>query len=174
TAEDLRQILRTRLFVADRNKAPKIGDYAGQGFLENWLRVTAVRVFLDLAKRKDRSREAVAADDACVLALPAPSDLALDVVKAEYRGAVTAALREAATRLAPGDRHLLRQHFVGGLSIDQLGAVLGIHRATAARRIARARDQLVAVTRELLAARLDVTPREIDDVVALVASRVSI
>ena len=173
SADDLKQILRTKLFVAEPGKAPKIADYAGQGFLENWLRVTAVRIFLDLAKRKDRAREGRAADDD-VLALPDPRDLALDVVKAEYRAAVAAAMHEAAKRLEPGDRHLLRQHFVTGLSIDQLGAVLGIHRATAARRIARAREQLVAATREELARRLQLDPVELDDVLGLVMSRLDV
>jgi RNA polymerase sigma-70 factor (ECF subfamily) len=173
TAEDLKQILRTKLYVAEPGKTPKLADYAGQGFLENWLRVTAVRIFLDLAKRKDRAREALPGEDD-VLALPEPSDLALDVVKAEYREAVAAAMREAAKQLEPGDRHLLRQHFVAGLSIDQLGAVLGIHRATAARRIARAREQLVADTRKELARRLQLDPAELDEVIGLVMSRLDV
>ena len=173
SADDLKQILRTKLFVAEPDKAPKIADYAGQGYLENWLRVTAVRIFLDLAKRKDRAREGRATDDD-VLALPDPRDLALDVVKAEYRTAVAAAMHDAAKRLEPGDRHLLRQHFVGGLSIDQLGAVLGIHRATAARRIARAREHLVAATRAELARRLQLDPAELDDVIGLVMSRLDV
>lgn len=173
TAEDLEQILRTKLYVAEPGKTPKLADYAGQGFLENWLRVTAVRIFLDLGKRKDRAREALAAE-ADVLALPQPGDLALDVVKVEYRAAVAAALHEAAKQLAPGDRHLLRQHLVGGLSIDQLGAVLGIHRATAARRIGKAREELVAGTRRELAARLRLGPDELDEVIGLVMSRLDV
>jgi RNA polymerase sigma-70 factor (ECF subfamily) len=173
SADDLHQILRARLFVAEQGRAPKIADYAGQGFLDNWLRVTAVRTFLDLGKRKDRAREQVAADDD-VLALPQPGDLALDVIKAEYRSAVAEAMHGAARRLDPGDRHLLRQHLVGRLTIDQLGSVLGIHRATAARRVARAREQLVAETRRQLASRLGLADRELDDVIALVMSRLDV
>ncbi|MGE0872776.1 MAG: sigma-70 family RNA polymerase sigma factor [Kofleriaceae bacterium] len=173
TPDDLKQILRERLFVAEPGKQPKINEYAGQGFLENWLRVTAVRVFLDLGKRKDRHREAPADDDD-VHALAEPGDLALDVVKAEYRSAVAAAMRDAARLLEPGDRHLLRQHMVAGLSIDQLGAVLGIHRATAARRIAKAREQLVEHTRRLLAERLKIDDAELDEVLGLVISRLDV
>jgi RNA polymerase sigma-70 factor (ECF subfamily) len=173
TADDLRQILRTKLFVAEKDKTPKIADYAGQGFLDNWLRVTAVRVFLDLTKRKDRTRESSAEDDD-ILALPNPGDLQLDVVKAEYRAAVAAAMHEGAQALEPGDRHLLRQHFVAGLSIDQLGSVLGIHRATAARRISRAREQLVAETRKQLALKLKLPDAELDEVLGLVMSRLDV
>lgn len=173
TADDLRQILRARLFVAQGAVPPKIADYAGQGFLENWLRVTAVRMFLDLRKRKDRARE-VQADDESLLALPEPGDLALDVIKSEYRAAVARAIRDAAHSLPAGDRHLLRQHLVAGLSIDQLGAVLGIHRATAARRIAKARDQLATQTRRLVVERLALGPDELDDVLGLVISRLDV
>jgi RNA polymerase sigma-70 factor, ECF subfamily len=173
TADDLKQILRSKLFVAEPGQAPKIVDYAGQGFLDNWLRVTAVRVFLDLAKRKDRVRE-TPVDDDDVLALPEPADLALDVVKAEYRAAVATAMHEGAQSLEPGDRHLLRQHLVVGLSIDQLGAVLGIHRATAARRIARAKEQLVAETRRQLAILLRLEEQELDEVIGLVMSRLDV
>jgi RNA polymerase sigma-70 factor (ECF subfamily) len=173
TSDDLRQILRTKLFVAEPGKQPKIADYAGQGFLDNWLRVTAVRVFLDLTKRKDRTRESSAEDDD-ILALPNPGDLQLDVVKAEYRTAVAEAMHEGAQQLEPGDRHLLRQHFVQGLSIDQLGAVLGIHRATAARRITRAREQLVVETRKQLALKLKLDESELDEVIGLVMSRLDV
>jgi RNA polymerase sigma-70 factor (ECF subfamily) len=173
TADDLKQILRAKLFVAEAGKSPKISDYAGQGFLDNWLRVTAVRVFLDLTKRKDRTRESSAEDDD-ILALPNPGDLQLDVVKAEYRTAVAQAMHEGAQALEPGDRHLLRQHFVAGLSIDQLGAVLGIHRATAARRIQRAREQLVAETKRRLAVKLKLPDGELDEVLGLVMSRLDV
>lgn len=173
TIDDLRQILRAKLFVAEPPKQPKIADYAGQGFLDNWLRVTAVRVFLDLQKRKDRTRERPVDDDD-VMALPQPGDLALDVVKSEYRAAVTTAMHEAARLLEPGDRHLLRQHLVVGLSIDQLAPVLGIHRATAARRIARAREHLVTETRRQLVTMLKLDERELDEVIGLVMSRLDV
>lgn len=173
SADDLRQILRARLFVAEPGARPKIADYAGQGHLENWLRVTAVRLFVDLGKRKDRAREQPA-DDGDVLALPTPSDLQLDLVKAEYRDTVAGAMFDAARGLEPGDRHLLRQHLVAGLSIDQLGAVLGIHRATAARRVAKAREQLAGETRRLVAERLKVAGDELDEVIGLVMSRLDV
>src|SRR5450432_1804116 len=44
-AEDLRQVLRAKLFVAQPDKRPKLADYDGRGSLENWLRVTATREF---------------------------------------------------------------------------------------------------------------------------------
>jgi len=172
TQDDLRQILRAKLFVAEAEARPKIVDYDGQGSLASWLRVTAVRLFIDLTRRKDRAREAAISDDTPEVI--APADLALDAIKAEYREAVAAALVEAARRLDAGDRHLLRQHLVAGLSIDQLGSVLGVHRATAARRLARAREQLAATARELLAARLTLDDHELVEVYSLVVSKLDL
>jgi len=52
--------------------------------------------------------------------------------------------------------------------------VLGIHRATAARRIARAREQLVAATRRELVTRLELEDGELDEIIGLVTSRLDI
>jgi RNA polymerase sigma-70 factor (ECF subfamily) len=169
---DLRQILREKLYVAPPGERPKLAEYAGQGKLASWLRITAVRVCLDLARRKDRAREAPTADGE--LAMPDPRDLSLEVIKAEYRAAVAEAMRDAAARLDLADRHLLHQHFVAGLSIDELGVALGIHRATAARRVARAREAYLADVRGLLADRLRLSRDELDGVIGMVLSRLDV
>lgn len=169
---DLRQILREKLYVAAPGERPKLAEYAGQGQLASWLRITAVRTFLDLGRRKDRTRETPSEEG--VLAMPDPSDLSLEVIKAEYRAAVTQAMRDAAAKLEPADRHLLHQHYVSGLSIDQLGAALGLHRATAARRVVRARETLVTETRALLTARLQLSNDELDEVIGMVMSRLDV
>jgi RNA polymerase sigma-70 factor (ECF subfamily) len=172
SAADLRQILREKLYVAPPGGRAKLAEYAGQGQLASWLRITAVRVFLDLGKRKDRARESPTADGE--LAMPDPGDLSLEVIKAEYRAAVAQAMHDAAGQLDLADRHLLHQHFVAGLSIDQLGVALGIHRATAARRVVRAREALVAGTRALLAVRLRLVSEELDEVIGMVLSRLDV
>jgi RNA polymerase sigma-70 factor (ECF subfamily) len=169
---DLRQILREKLYVGPPDGNPKLADYAGHGELASWLRVTAVRALLDLGKRKDRAREAPHHDAA--LAMPDPGDLSLEVIKAEYRQVVAEAMREAAAQLDLADRHLLHQHFVAGLSIDELGVALGIHRATAARRVARAREAYVGDVRAVLATRLRLPPGELDDVIGMVLSRLDV
>jgi len=172
SAADLRQILREKLFVAPPGARPKLAEYAGQGQLDSWLRITAVRVFLDLGRRKDRARETPTADG--VLTMPDPGDLSLEVIKAEYRAAVGQAMRDASAALEPADRHLLHQHYVAGLSIDQLGVALGIHRATAARRVVRAREALVGETRALLVTRLQLSDEDLDEVIGMVLSRLDV
>jgi IS30 family transposase len=83
-------------------------------------------------------------------------------------------MRDAAAGLDLADRHLLHQHFVAGLSIDQLGVALGIHRATAARRLVRAREALVSETRSLLMARLRISQDDLDEVIGMVISRLDV
>jgi RNA polymerase sigma-70 factor (ECF subfamily) len=172
SAADLRQILREKLYVAPPGGRAKLSEYAGQGQLASWLRITAVRVFLDLGRRKDRAREEPTDDG--VLAMPDPGDLSLEVIKAEYRAVVGQAMRDAAAGLDLADRHLLHQHFVAGLSIDQLSVALGIHRATAARRLVRAREALVSDTRALLVTRLRISHDELDEVIGMVISRLDV
>ncbi|HEY5936434.1 MAG TPA: sigma-70 family RNA polymerase sigma factor [Kofleriaceae bacterium] len=172
THEDLMQILRSKLFVADLERRPRIAEYDGRGSLAGWLRVLAVRELIDLTRRKDRTRELAMTDTTPELI--EPQDLALEAIKAEYRGAVAQALVDAARRLEPGDRHLLRQHLAAGLTIDQLAAVLGIHRATAARRITRAREQLATVARALVAERLGLGEAELGEIFSLVASKLEL
>ena len=172
TEDDLRQVLRSKLFVAEPGAQPTIALYNGQGSLESWIRVIATRLFIDLGRRKDRARET--SSDPAELDVIEPSDLALDAIKAEYRSAVAAALDEAVRQLATGDRHLLRQHLVAGLTIDQLSAVMGVHRATVARRIGRARDTLIEKTRELVQVQLELDERELGELFGLVISKLDL
>jgi len=153
------------LFVGE---SPTIAQYNGQGSLTTWLRVIATRMFIDLGRRKDRMRERPVRDDADQLV--AATDVELDAIKAEYRAAVAEAIADGVRTLEPTERHLLRQHFAAGLSIDQLAAVLGIHRATVARRIARARDILAERVRALLAERLRIDEAELGELLGLVIS----
>ncbi|MFT3691955.1 MAG: sigma-70 family RNA polymerase sigma factor [Kofleriaceae bacterium] len=167
--DDLRQILRDKLFVGG---APALATYDGRGSLGTWVKVIATRLFIDLGRRKDRAREL--ADDVAIDRAFAPEDLGLEVIKAEYRDHVMRALRDAVAALDRGARHLLRQHLVSGLSIDQLAASLGIHRATAARRIAAAREQLIANTRDRLATTLEIDEHELAEMFALVISKLEL
>lgn len=172
-AEDLLQVLRTKLFVAPPDERPKLAAYDGRGSLDNWLRVTAAREFIDLTRRKDRQRERAAVDRE-LDELLAPADIQLEAIKAEYRTVVVAAMIDAVRELDSGDRHLLRQHLIAGLTIDQLSVVLGLHRATAARRIARARDLLAKRTRELVGERLGLRDHELGEIYSLVKSRLDL
>jgi RNA polymerase sigma-70 factor (ECF subfamily) len=57
------------------------------------------------------------------------------------------------------------------MSIDEIATAYGIHRATAARRVNRARDALLADTRRRMSERLRLNSKELDSVLGLVESR---
>jgi RNA polymerase sigma-70 factor (ECF subfamily) len=104
--------------------------------------------------------------------LPEPgADPELQLLKRQHLAHFKAAFAEAVGTLDSSDRVVLRQHFVERLTIDQIGAVYHLHRATAARRLARAREALLAATRAALARRLGLAPVELESVLELIASR---
>ncbi|MEM9461696.1 MAG: transcriptional regulator, partial [Myxococcota bacterium] len=58
--------------------------------------------------------------------------------------------------------------------IDRIGAIYGVHRATAARWIARARAQLLEGTRAEFAARTSVSAEHCDSLFALMRSQLDV
>jgi RNA polymerase sigma-70 factor (ECF subfamily) len=170
--DEIRQRVRAHLLVGEGR--PRLADYAGRGPLAGWVAVAAVRSALMLRRSTARRREVGDDDWAGALALVATGNPELELQKREHAAAFTAALREAAAALEPRLRAVLAMHFTEDLSIDQIGAVYAVHRATAARWVQRARDELIAATRAILIARLGLTPSEIARVGALVQSQVDV
>lgn len=167
--DDFVQVAREKLFVKE---PPKIAEYSGQGDLRNWLRVTLTRTLLDMSRK--RQEELLGDPDSGQgFQLPAPGkDPELDFMQAHYKDAFRQAFERAARSLETDDRNLLRQHFVHGLGIDQLSGLLGVHRATAARRIGKARDELMDRTRRELMLALNLSAGELDSVMRFVESQV--
>ena len=172
-ADDLVQQLRTKLF-ASGEEGPRIASYTGQGFLQNWLRVTATRTFIDCGRgRAEVSELPIGAGLQAVLAEPGP-DPELELLKREHVAHFRAAFAEAIGALDSSDRLVLKQHLVERLTIDQIGGLYHLHRATAARRLARAREALLGATRSALARRLELPLERLVGVLDLLASRLEV
>ena len=168
--DEVKQVLRVQLLVAREGKPPAIAGYRGKGPLRGWIRITATR---ELIRHKKKLSREVPLERSLetVLGGTSGADPMLSQLKAEYRSEFAAALAQAIAKLSAEDRTLLRQQVVEGLSIDEVGAAFGVHRATAARWLARARGALVSATHEVLAARLAIPVEEIESVIRLVQSR---
>src|SRR5439155_17675697 len=111
-------------------------DYSGRADLRMWIRTTAVRLAIDLLRRK----RALPIDDDELAALPAlADDPEVAHLKDRYRDELRTAIGEAIGALEARDRLLLKYHYVDGLAIDRIGALYGVHRATAARWLGAAR-----------------------------------
>jgi RNA polymerase sigma-70 factor, ECF subfamily len=87
---------------------------------------------------------------------------------------VEEAIVHALDALSDRDRTLLRLHLCERSSIDVLGAMYGVNRATAARWLAAARRELLSGARERLRARLRLSETECDSLVAMVNSRLDV
>lgn len=175
--DEVRQRVRAALLVGDGAARPRIADYAGRGPLRAWVGVAAVRTGLMMERSRRRARE-VPADDADdlggALCLADTGNPELDLLKQQHAAAFRAALVDACGALEPRLRACLRMHVVDDLTIDQIGAAYGVHRATAARWVQRAREVLTERTQRLLRERLRLTPTELERVGSLVQSQLDV
>jgi RNA polymerase sigma-70 factor, ECF subfamily len=151
--------LRVELFA--REGGPLLATWSGRGDLATWLKAIAVHEAL---KRLKRGRREV--PHAALERIPVPA-VELIALKGAYRAEFSRALREAFAALEVAERNLLRQYFLDGLSIDQLGALLGIHRSTAARRVAAAREALSDGVRRRLMSELSLGESGVDELITL-------
>jgi RNA polymerase sigma-70 factor (ECF subfamily) len=150
--DDLRQRVRIRLLF---DQPPRIGSYAGLGPLDGFVRLTAVRLGLDLLEAQK--------------SLPRPMDPVLltsglhgaepcfDVARARYGPLFQTVLQEALEGLGDRDKALLRFHFVEQLNIEEIGRIYRIHRATAARWLLDIRRRLLAAVQERLSLEVRIT-----------------
>ncbi len=166
--EEVKQLLRVQLLVPRDGKPPALVGYRGRGHLRGWVRITATRELI--RHKKKRTRE-VSFSQSLDRYLSTGIDPALEHMKAEYRTEFALALDEAIGDLTAEDRTLLRQAIVDDMSIDAIGAAFGVHRATAARWLTRARAALVSATHNRLAARLKLPVDQIESVIRLVQSK---
>ena len=74
----------------------------------------------------------------------ASGDLELDFLKQRYQQDFKEAFILALRGLTVRERNLLRQRFIYGLSLDELGALYRVNRATTARWVVQAREEVLA------------------------------
>jgi len=171
-ADELRSYVRRILFVAEPPRQAAVREFSGRGDLRGYVRVTATRRLLRVLNRERRE---VHIDDEAVHELLSPtSDPAFGYLRERYRDEVNAALVAALAALPEEARALLRYSLVHGWTVDRIGTLYGIHRATAARRVAAARIALGETMRTALAERLAISIDEVDSIVRLVQSRVEV
>lgn len=165
------QIVREALLSPRMDRPPAITDYAARGPLRAWLRVAVSREMIRIAKAQLRSEPL---EEHLIAARGYASDPLLEELKTRYRLELANAFRTALGELPARERTLLRHQVIDGLSIDEIGAIYRVHRATAARWIAKIREELVEKTRATMAAVLGVDSEEAASIVRLVQSQLDI
>jgi RNA polymerase sigma-70 factor, ECF subfamily len=157
-AEDLAQSIWAELHGLrvreDGRASGKIAYYSGRGSLGGWLRAVVGQLAVD--QHRKASRLVQTEDDAEFDRLAQDSHNATEglgtaIVKlnpeqalAEERAArdVEEALARAVQELDAEDRLLVKLYYFDGLRLREAGAVLGVHEATASRRLARVHTEI--------------------------------
>jgi RNA polymerase sigma-70 factor (ECF subfamily) len=168
-AEDAELKLRDKLLLVAPDDAPRLASYAGRGPLASWLRAAAVRTAVDLMRaRRELPSDPAGLGDAAAI------DPLLASLKQRYRDEFRIAFQEAAAQLTDRERTLLRYRFLDDLSIDEIGRLYGVHRATTARWIAAIRESLFEATRARLMAQLGIGDSDVDSVLRLIDSQLDV
>jgi RNA polymerase sigma-70 factor (ECF subfamily) len=166
-AEEARQTVRARLFVATPTSEPVITRYGGRGDLRAWVRATTVRAAIDLIRR---ARREVPSDDIASDDLMPAQDPELALLRERYGAEFRTAFGEALATLSRRDRTLLRYRYIDDLDLDAIGAIYRVHRSSAARWLQQIRDDLLDDTRARLAVRLAVASSEVDSTLRFIGS----
>jgi RNA polymerase sigma-70 factor (ECF subfamily) len=151
-ADDLAQSIWAELHGLrprpDGSRGGKLAYYSGVGSLGGWLRAVVGQLAIDQHRRQTRLVQAEEDSDL--------DRMALDDSDTEREGAfqvaatpeellanqsagadVENALAHALAGLADEDRLLMKLYYFDGLRLREAGAVLGVHEATASRRLTR-------------------------------------
>jgi RNA polymerase sigma-70 factor (ECF subfamily) len=166
---EVKQEIRYRVLVGDGQHA-EIVDFSGRGDLRGWVRVMATRQALRRQRRA--RREQVTEDDELWQHLASAEPPMFDHVKEFYRREFKRAFEAALRALPHREKTLLRQHYLDGATLDELAVLYRVHRATAARVLGRARETVLASTRDRLMSELDVPSQELDSVLRMIWSRI--
>ena len=137
--------LRTR---EDGKPGGKLGYYSGVGSLGGWLRAVIGQLAIDQHRRQTRLVQAEEDSDLDRMALDdgdsdgagayqlsaSPEELLMSKLASAD---VEKALGRALAQLPDEDRLLMKLYYFDGLRLREAGAVLGVHEATASRRLTR-------------------------------------
>jgi RNA polymerase sigma-70 factor (ECF subfamily) len=160
---DVVQELKAKLYAERR-----LLQYAGSGPLGGWLRRAALNTASTLLRPQ---RQALPVD-------PSSDELAPDVeltyLKHRYGPEFRTAFIEALGSLTARERTVLRLNSLSQVSIDELGVMYSVHRATVARWVQVARAKVVERTRETLIARLGLGAEELDELLSVLQSQLDV
>jgi RNA polymerase sigma-70 factor len=158
-AEELAQSIWADLYGlragASGTPTGKLAYYSGCGSLGGWLRAVVGQLAVDRHRKSSRlvqteeaadfdrlsqGREHAPGEDGFHAAAPPDPEQAL--ARSELTRSLHAALARVLSELDAEDRLLVKLYYFDGLRLREAGAVLGIHEATASRRLTRIHSQV--------------------------------
>ena len=156
-AEDLAQSIWAELYGLrvrkDGMPASKLAYYSGRGSLAGWLRAVVGQLAVDTFRKQSRlvqteedtdldrlARDAQVGDGQAVLAgIPNPEE---SMSNRFAQTDLQAALNKSVQELPVEDRLLVKLYYFDNLRLREAGVVLGVHEATASRRLSRIQTDL--------------------------------
>jgi RNA polymerase sigma-70 factor (ECF subfamily) len=168
-ADEIAQLVREKLFVADR---PRIAEYAGRAALRTWLGMLALRAAQNARRRKGDRADARASLSSS--SVPPQGETEREYLRARYREHFASAVEEALDALSDRERTLLRLHLGERLGIEALGEMFGVGKSTLSRWLIASREKLVNDVRVRLCRHLRITAAEYESLAVLVRSEVDV
>ena len=164
-AEDLAQSIWAELYGLrtrnDGRPASKLADYSGRGSLAGWLRAVVAQLAVDVFRKQsklvqteedaefDRLAQEVHAGQgqpALARAQNPEESISNRFARTEMQQALSRSVQE----LEAEDRLLVKLYYFDNLRLREAGAVLGVHEATASRRLTRIQTDLRKRVTEIL------------------------
>jgi RNA polymerase sigma-70 factor len=166
-AEDLTQSIWAELYGLrardDGRPASKLAYYSGRGSLAGWLRAVVAQLAVDTFRKQSKlvqteedtdldrlAQEVRVGERQAVLAgMQNPEEsMSNRFAQTEMQQALSKSVQE----LPPEDRLLVKLYYFDNLRLREAGVVLGVHEATASRRLSRIQTDLRKRVTEILIA----------------------
>ncbi|MBA2502841.1 MAG: sigma-70 family RNA polymerase sigma factor [Pyrinomonadaceae bacterium] len=173
-AEELAQSIWAELYGLRQNdegkRTGKLGYYSGRGSLGGWLRAIVAQLAVDRHRRT--SRFVQTEDDADFdrlsdenaehksFAVNRAVDPERTLAAERATRDLQSALREVINRLSAEDRLLVKLYYFDDLPLREAGKVLGVHEATASRRLQRVHAEVRSGVEEALTSQYGWTSEE--------------
>lgn len=171
--DDVLSKSRIHLLQGGENGPARLRSYRAKGSLVAWASVVATRIALQ--KRRSDQRQANREAKLTESLLDPPNDeLEASVLGKVYGPSLERAATAAFEQLAPRQRRVLRMYLVDRLNIDAIAVVYQVHRATVARWIAAARDEVFEKTAHRFFDSQGIQPREFPSISRALVSRMNL
>jgi RNA polymerase sigma-70 factor (ECF subfamily) len=168
---EIQQDLYIRLFERQDDAIARHG-YSGRGELSGWLCTCAVR---EARRRQNRAqREVTLEQTSSTVLLSTRQTPEMEVLTGQMKEAFQRAFEDSIAALSSRERNLLRYYFLRRLSLEQIGSMYRVSRATSARWVAHAQERLGQMTRERFLTGTEVSAESLPRIMSLIQSRVSI
>jgi RNA polymerase sigma-70 factor (ECF subfamily) len=157
------------LLVDEMDGPPRIAQYLGQGPLEKWVSVAAMRVAISFGRTESaerRLRDKAIAEASGIEPGRMP--------KSELRQAFETAVSHALGRLKPRERLVLKLYLVSGMTLEGIGKSLGVTRQAVTKTLANARETIVGEVGASVRERLKLSKDDLASMLRYAASQLDV